>query len=157
MKKISIIIPIYNEEDAIKLTLEKLTNVLDSESENYDFEILLLDNCSSDNSYLTAIELQKLYKNITIIKQSRNFGYQANILAGYENSTGDAVVQLDADGEDDPAIILKFLRKWEQGYDVVYGIRKKRHESYLQKIYRFINFASDIKKMLDFRLIDEKL
>ena len=165
MKKISIIIPIFNEEDAIGITLERLNKVLIEESKNYIFEILLLDNCSTDNSYATALELQKSYKNMTVIKQSRNFGYQANILAGYENATGDAVVQLDADGEDDPILISKFLRKWEEGYDVVYGIRKKRYENFIisliRKIfYRFINFVSDIDLPIDagdFRLLDKKI
>ena len=132
---------------------------------NYDFEILLMDNNSNDGSSLIAKQEVKNFKNSKYIKLSRNFGYQANIKAGYDNCTGDAAIQLDADGEDDPKIISEFLREWEKGFEVVYGIREKREEnlflSFLRNIfYSFLKKFSEIDipdKAGDFRIIDRKV
>ena len=96
---------------------------------------------------------------------SRNFGYQSNIKAGFDLCTGDAAVQLDADGEDDPALILQFLKLWEEGNDVVYGIRKKRKElaalTFIRNVfYNFLNRFSEInlpEGAGDFRIIDRKV
>ena len=126
---------------------------------------MLFDNHSSDKSYDIARSISKKYKNVRLLRHSRNFGYQANILSGYNNCTGDAAVQLDADGQDDPAIITKFIKKWEEGYDVVYGIRKTRKESFLSNFmrkmfYRFLHYIADVKIPIDagdFRLIDKKI
>ena len=114
------------------------------------FEIIMMDNNSTDGSGAIAKRQSQILKNIKYFKMSRNFGYQANIKAGYELCTGDAAVQLDADGEDDPKIILEFIKYWEQGYDVVYGIRKKRNESSVLSFtrnlfYKFLFKFSDIK------------
>lgn len=163
-KKISIIIPFYNEKENIPLIISELKKVVELEK-NYDFELLLMDNNSDDGSDVVAKnELLKL-QDSKYIKLSRNFGYQANIKAGYDNCSGDAAIQLDADGEDDPKIISKFLREWEKGYDVVYGIRIKRAESAILSFvrnffYSFLKIFSDIEipsKAGDFRIIDRKV
>ena len=163
-KKISIIIPFYNEKNNIPLILAEVKKLIEVET-NYDFEILLMDNNSNDGSDIVAKEEIKNIQNSKYIKLSRNFGYQANIKAGYDNCTGDAAVQLDADGEDDPKIISQFLREWEKGTDVVYGIREKRKEniflSFIRNIfYSFLAKFSDINipnKAGDFRIIDRKV
>ena len=164
MKKrlISVLIPFYNEEKSIKDTFLKVKKIESKLIKKYNFEIMLLDNHSSDKSYDIARSISKKYKNVRLLRHSRNFGYQANILSGYENCTGDAAVQLDADGQDDPAIITKFIKKWEEGYDVVYGIRKTRKESFLSNFmrkmfYRLLHYIADVKIPIDagdFRLID---
>ena len=163
-KKISIIIPFYNEKNNLPLILADVKKLVEIES-NYDFEILLMDNNSNDGSSLIAKQEVKNFKNSKYIKLSRNFGYQANIKAGYDNCTGDAAIQLDADGEDDPKIISEFLREWEKGFEVVYGIREKREEnlflSFLRNIfYSFLKKFSEIDipdKAGDFRIIDRKV
>jgi len=164
MKKISIIIPFYNEEKNIeKLFLDLKSKVLNNTK--YKFEILLMDNGSTDRSGEIARKLSNLKENIRYFKMSRNFGYQANIKAGYDLCTGDAAVQLDADGEDDPFVINLFISKWEEGYDVVYGVRKKRKENFILTFFRnlfyyFVNKSSEInipEKAGDFRLLNRKI
>jgi glycosyltransferase involved in cell wall biosynthesis len=163
-KKISIIIPFFNEKENIPLILSKVKDLIQIEN-NYDFELLLMDNNSNDGSSIVAKEQLKNFNDSKYIKLSRNFGYQANIKAGYDYCSGDAAVQLDADGEDDPKIISKFLRLWEQGYDVVYGIREKRQENFvlsharnlfyfILKIFSEVDMPSNAG---DFRIIDRKV
>ena len=163
-KKISIIIPFFNEKDNLPILLNEVKKLINSENK-YDFEILLMDNNSNDGSNEIAKNEIKNFKDSKYIKLSRNFGYQANIKAGYDNCTGDAAIQLDADGEDDPNIISKFLREWEDGFDVVYGVREKREEGILLTYFRnlfysFLKKFSEINipsKAGDFRLIDRKV
>lgn len=163
-KKISIIIPFFNEKENIPLILSKVKDLIQIEN-NYDFELLLMDNNSNDGSSIVAKEQLKNFSNSKYIKLSRNFGYQANIKAGYDHCSGDAAVQLDADGEDDPKIISEFLRLWEQGYDVVYGIREKRQENFILShtrnlFYFILKLFSEVdmpSKAGDFRIIDRKV
>lgn len=163
-KKISIIIPFFNERDNLPLLLNDVKKLIQSESQ-YDFELILMDNNSNDGSNEVAKKEIKNFTGSKYIKLSRNFGYQANIKAGYDNCTGDAAIQLDADGEDDPQIISKFLREWENGFDVIYGVREKRKEGILLTYFRnlfysFLKKFSEINipsKAGDFRLIDRKV
>tara|TARA_A100001015_G_scaffold42194_1_gene46235 strand:- start:986 stop:1915 length:930 start_codon:yes stop_codon:yes gene_type:complete len=163
-KKISIIIPFYNEKDNLSKILSDVKALIEIENK-YDFELLLMDNNSDDGSNIIAKEELKNFKNSKYIKLSRNFGYQSNIKAGYDYCSGDAAVQLDADGEDDPKIISEFIRQWEKGYNVVYGIREKRVENiiltYIRNFfYSFLKKFSEIHipdKAGDFRLLDRKV
>ena len=163
-KKISIIIPFFNEKNNLPLILAEVRKLVEIEK-NYEFELLLMDNNSDDGSSSIAKNELKNFENSKYFKLSRNFGYQANIKAGYDKCTGDAAVQLDADGEDDPAIISKFIRQWEKGFEVVYGIREKRHEffflTFLRNFfYSFLRKFSQVdipNKAGDFRIIDRKV
>lgn len=163
-KKISIIIPFYNEKQNIINILKEIEDLIKKEKK-YLFEIILMDNNSNDGSSLIAQDYEKKNPNIKYFKMSRNFGYQSNIKAGYDFCTGDAAVQLDADGEDDPKLISKFIELWEKGNDVVYGVRKKRKEFFLLSksrniFYKYMEYFSDIKIPYgagDFRLIDRKV
>ena len=163
-KKISIIIPFFNEKNNLPLILAEVRKLVEIEK-NYEFELLLMDNNSDDGSSSIAKNELKNFENSKYFKLSRNFGYQANIKAGYDKCTGDAAVQLDADGEDDPAIISKFIRQWEKGFEVVYGIREKRHEffflTFLRNFfYSFLRKFSQVdipSKAGDFRIIDRKV
>ena len=163
-KKISIIVPFYNEKENLPKILNEVQKLIKIEI-NYDFELILMDNNSNDGSEQIAKNELKNFVEGKYIKLSRNFGYQANIKAGYDNCTGDAAVQLDADGEDDPKIISNFIREWEKGNEVVYGIREKRDENFLLSFlrnifYLFLKKFSDIsipEKAGDFRIIDRKV
>jgi dolichol-phosphate mannosyltransferase len=163
-KKISIIIPFFNEKNNLPLILAEVSKLIKIEK-NYDFELLLMDNNSNDGSSDIVKNESKNFENFKYIKLSRNFGYQANIKAGYDNCTGDAAVQLDADGEDDPSIISKFISEWEKGFDVVYGIRDKRQENifltFLRNFfYFFLKKFSEVDipyKAGDFRIIDRRV
>lgn len=165
MKKISIIIPFYNERDNLPHIYKELQDVRERLKSSYSFEIILMDNHSSDGSFEVAKQLAVNDRSVRTVRLSRNFGYQANILTGYLLSTGDAVIQLDADGEDDPSLIPNMISLWEQGNKVVYGVRKKRVESTLltaqRKIfYKLVNSLSDIDIPADagdFRLLDREV
>lgn len=166
MKKlISIIVPFYNEQESLENTVEQILNVINKLTEKYLFEIILLDNHSYDASSQQAIKLSEKHKNIKVIRQSRNFGYQANILTGYKKCKGDAAIQIDADGQDNPELIEKLIKNWEKGFNVVYGIRKNRNENLILKLtrkvfYKILHFIADINIPVDagdFRLIDKKI
>ena len=160
-KKLSVIIPFYNEEDNLKRIYDELMHVRAGELAAYDFEIILMDNHSTDKSFALASEIAAMDNSVTTIRLSRNFGYQVNILTGFLNCTGDAAVQLDADGEDDPALIAKFVEHWEKGFEVVYGVRRQRVEGgfvTLQRkiFYRLLASLSSVDIPLDagdFRLL----
>lgn len=165
MKTISVIIPFFNEEDNLQKIYDELKVVRQSSLSQYRFEILLMDNHSSDTSFEIASELAKKDDAVKVLRLSRNFGYQANILSGFLNCSGDAAIQLDADGEDDPHLIIQFIEKWEAGYDVVYGIRIRRSESWLltfqrKAFYRILASISTLSIPVDagdFRLLDRKV
>ena len=164
MKKISIVIPIYFEEKVLEVIYSSLKDILSKIS--YNYEIIFVDDGSGDKSLkiLKGIAIED--KTIKIISFSRNFGHQIAITAGIDEASGDAIIVMDADMQDPPAVILKMLALWEVGYDVVYAKRKQRHgESFFKKtsasiFYRFLNKLTDIHIPLDtgdFRLIDRKI
>lgn len=165
MKTISVVIPFYNENENIERIYSELTQVWSDSLSRYQLEVLLLDNHSSDNSREIAHAIAKKDPRVTYIRLSRNFGFQANILTGLLNCNGDAAIQLDADGEDDPRIIPLLVKGWEEGYQVVYGVRVVRQEGYfisLQRkiFYKLINWLSTIELPVnagDFRLLDRKV
>ncbi len=167
-KRISLIVPFYNEGDNIVKIYNEIKDAINSCKDKYDFEILFVDNHSTDNSFAVAQSLSQANPpdhKVKILRFSRNFGYQASIMTGYLNCTGDAAIEIDCDGEDDPHLVLSFLEKWEQGYQVVYGIRKFRNEPHyiqLQRrfFYRLVKVLSDIPLPVDagdFRLLDRKV
>ena len=128
-KLLSIICPVYNEQDNIKMFYERIRKVKEPLNDRYEFEIIFTNNRSTDNSYNIICDLHRLDKCVQLLTFSRNFGYQASILGGLLYARGDASVVIDVDCEDPPELIWQFIKKWEEGYDVVYGIRKKRQES----------------------------
>lgn len=165
MKKMSIIIPVYNEEQNLNkliLELNKLRKKLNKLSITYIF----VDDCSEDNSLKKLKKFSKKMKNIKIISFSKNFGHQAAITAGMNYCYDDYVVTIDADLQDPPMIISKLYQKALKGYDVVYAVREERKgESFFKKItanifYSFFNYLSDTqipKNVGDFRLINKKV
>jgi dolichol-phosphate mannosyltransferase len=164
-KKISILIPIFNEKENINIIYNKIIDTISIILNKYDYEIIFLDNHSNDGSYEICKQLCQNNKNVRVISHSRNFGYQSNILSGYNNCAGDCAITIDSDGQDDPKYIVDFINMWERGYDVVYGIRKNRKDNFFVKIfvyffYRLLNYFSDISIPVnagDFRLIDKKI
>lgn len=130
MKKISVIITCYNEEESIISLYERLQKVFNKIS--YRYEIIYVDNDSTDNSLQIFKNLAKKDRAVKVIIMSRNFGSpQPSFIAGLEHSTGDAIALLHGDIQDPPELIPKFIKNWEKGYDVVYGIRIDRKGSRL--------------------------
>lgn len=160
-KLITISIPIYNEEGNLNPLLERL-DALDKAEPGYNFEFLFTDNASTDNGFNVLAKLALTDKRIRVLKFSRNFGFQKSVFTNYCNARGDAAVQLDADLQDPPEMISDFLRKWEEDYKVVYGIRQRRKESALMNgarraYYQLVTWLSQTelpRNAGDFRLID---
>ncbi|MAZ48488.1 MAG: glycosyltransferase [Halobacteriovoraceae bacterium] len=167
IKLISIIVPVFNEEKAISAFYTKLDQVLAPIEAigKYQFEIIFNDNHSTDNSFPLLKELANNDSRVRIFRLSRNFGYQRSIYFGYIKCKGEAAIQLDIDLQDPPELINSFLEEWENGFEFVYGIRKKRSEGLLINItrkifYRFLSRFSDVPIPVDageFRLIDRKI
>ncbi|MCC6848791.1 MAG: glycosyltransferase family 2 protein [Deltaproteobacteria bacterium] len=164
-KTISTIVPFFNEGRNIERIYAELKALEQRIGDRYTLEVVLVDNHSTDDSFAIASSVARLDAQAVLIRLSRNFGYQASIMTGYLHCRGDAAVQVDADGEDDPAIIETFIEKWEQGYDVVYGTRRRRaegwHVAVLRKLfYRVITRLSSFPLPVDagdFRLVDRKV
>jgi len=129
--EMSIVIPVFNETENIKPLIIKLSEVLDKTGKNY--EIIMVDDGSTDNSFEVMRELCESYKNLRIIRFRRNFGQTAAFSAGFDLARGDIVVTLDADLQNDPADIPKLLRELDNGYDIVSGWRKKRFDNFLTR------------------------
>ena len=129
--ELSIVIPVFNETENIKPLIIKLSEVLDTTGKNY--EIIMVDDGSTDNSFEVMRELCESYKNLRIIRFRRNFGQTAAFSAGFDLARGGIVVTLDADLQNDPADIPKLLRELDNGYDIVSGWRKKRFDNFLTR------------------------
>lgn len=162
-KLISIITPVFNEENNINNYYSRITDVIDQVSNKYDFEIIFNDNCSNDNTYELIEKLALSDQRIRLFRFSKNYGYQKSIWFGYINSKGHAAIELDVDLQDPPEMIGEMLKYWEKGHKIVYGIRKTRKEGILINLsrkffYRLIRFSSDSdipNDAGDFMLIDQ--
>ncbi len=165
MKKISIVIPTYCEEEVVKQCYNRLIQMLNS-LKDYEYEIIFINDGSKDKTLEIIEKIAKNDKNVKVISFSRNFGHQAAVTAGIKHVTGDAVVIIDADLQDPPELIPDMLKYWEDGNEVIYGKRKTRKgESALKLLtakmfYNTLNKLSDVeipKDTGDFRLVDRKV
>ncbi len=164
MKKISIIIPSYNEEESLPFLFERLNN-LTKKIENYEFEFLFVNDGSKDKTLEIIKEQRKIDNRISYVDFSRNFGKEIAMIAGLDYVTGDAVIFMDADLQDPPELIIDFIKYWEQGYDDVYAKRKSRKgETFLKKFtskmyYKVLQKLAGMeiqKDTGDFRLLDRR-
>lgn len=166
MKKISLVIPMYYEEKVANKCYEKVSNVLKSLEDKYDYEIIFVNDGSKDKTLEILEEIAKKDTKVKIVSFSRNFGHQAAVTAGLKEVTGDAIVIIDADLQDPPELIPEMLELWEQGNEVIYGKRKTRKGESAFKLltakmfYKTLNALSDVeipKDTGDFRLVDRKV
>jgi dolichol-phosphate mannosyltransferase len=133
---ISVVIPVYNEERNISPICERLLSA--SHAWEMPFEVIFVDDGSTDDTSKEIRTWINQNPRFKLIQLSRNFGHQASISAGLEHSTGQATVVMDADLQDPPEVIIKFIEKWQSGFKVAYGIRTKRKEVwYLRLAYSF--------------------
>ena len=160
----TIIAPIFNEIDNIQALYTRVCEVMDSTGESWEF--VMIDDGSSDGSTAAILELKKKDDKIVPVIFARNFGHQIAVTAGLDYSQGDAVVIIDADLQDPPEVILDLIKKWKEGYEVVYATRSKREgESWFKlftasAFYRLIQRITDINLPMDtgdFRLLDHKV
>ena len=153
MKKVSVVIPMYYEEEVAQICYDRVSEVLEKLKKEYDYEIIFVNDASKDNK-------------VKIISFSRNFGHQAAVTAGIKEVSGDAIVIMDADLQDPPELIPDMLKLWEDGYEVIYGKRNTRKGESTFKLltakmfYSFLNAMSEVdipKNTGDFRLVDKSV
>jgi polyisoprenyl-phosphate glycosyltransferase len=152
VKKISLIFPVYNEEHVLPVLYERVRQVI--EQLDYETEVILINDGSQDGSLTLMRQFHQTDPRFKVLDFSRNFGHQTAITAGIDFATGDAVILMDADLQDPPELLPQFLRTWNDGYQVVYGIRKARKENIFKRMayaafYRLLQKVSDISIPLD--------
>lgn len=164
MKKITIIVPSYNEEEALPYLYERL-NTMMNELNQYEFEVLFIDDGSKDRTIELIKELKNNDDRISYVKFSRNFGKETAMIAGLDYATGDAVIFIDADLQDPPELIPELIKYWEEGYDDVYARRSSRKgETFFKKFtskmyYKVLQSLTRVeiqKDTGDFRLLDRR-
>ena len=159
---ISLVIPMFNEEENIRELYERSKKTLETIGSH---EIIFVNDGSRDRTLEKILELADKDKNVKIIDFSRNFGHQTAITAGMDNSQGEAVVIMDGDLQDTPETILELVKKWKEGYEVVYAKRRTRKDSFFKRatayaFYRIIKKIANIditEDTGDFCLLDKKV
>jgi glycosyltransferase involved in cell wall biosynthesis len=160
----SVVVPMYNEEDVLMETYCRLTHVL--KNSGLEYEIVFINDGSSDKTGQLLREICDTDTRVKLIDFSRNFGHQIAITAGMDYSSGECIVVIDGDLQDPPELIPEMVKKWREGYDVVYGKRVSRKgESFFKRataafFYRFLRSMTDVNMPVDtgdFRLIDARV
>lgn len=163
-KKISVIVPVCNEEHCVAALTERILAVL--AGGQYDHELLFIDDGSRDGTIKELQRLSEQYPEVRWIHFSRNFGHQAALKAGLDYATGDCVISMDGDMQHPPELLPQLIEKWEAGYDIVYTRRKEAGKAsglkYWSSVlfYRILNSLADIQLeagVADFRLTDRKV
>lgn len=159
---LSVIVPVFNEQEMIDLLLKRLLPVV----KNYQYEIIFINDGSTDKTPTIIKKVIATNKNIRLVTFYRNFGHQMALTCGYQLAKGDAIISIDSDLQDPPEIIPKMIEKWQNGAKIVYAKREKRQaDSFLKKItaksfYKLINLLSDTPipdDVGDFRLLDREV
>jgi polyisoprenyl-phosphate glycosyltransferase len=163
---LSVVVPLYNEEGNVAPLLERVCGILESLPGKPSHEIVLVNDGSRDGT-LAAIRTEMQRRpNIVLVNLSRNFGHQLAATAGLDIAQGQAVVLMDGDLQDPPELIAQFLERWQQGYDVVYAVRRKRKGESAFKVLTAAMFYRTIKRLTnvsipldtgDFRLMSRRV
>lgn len=164
-KLLSIVVPVFNEEGNIEPLHAAVEAALAPIADRYDWEYVFTDNHSTDATFAELTRLSARDPRVRVFRFSRNFGFQRSIFTGYLKARGDAAIQIDCDLQDPPELIVDFVKRWEEGYSVIYGVRKKRVEGTLitltrKVFYRLIDWLSEDKlphDAGDFRLVDRQV
>ena len=162
---VSIVIPAYNEEEVLDELQNRLKKVMEDNS-NYEFEVIIVENGSWDLSFEKLLKINEADSRFKVVRLSRNFGCDGGITAGLKYAVGDAAVIMNADLQDPPEMITQFIKKWEEGYEIIYGIIQKREGvSFIRKILSSLAYViiynltheAIPKNASDFRLIDKRV
>lgn len=165
MKKVSLVIPMYYEEEVAEECYKRVKDVLTS-LKDYEYEIVFVNDGSKDKTLEILEGIASKDQNVKVLSFARNFGHQCAVTAGLQEVTGDAIVIIDADLQDPPELIPDMLKLWEEGNEVIYAKRKKRDGESAFKLftakmfYKTLNGLSDVeipKDTGDFRLVDKKV
>jgi len=161
---ISIIVPVCNEQDNIRLFVHDVSEVMNGIG--YPYDMMFVDDGSTDDTLAVIKAVAEEYPTILYVSFSRNFGHQNALKAGLDHSEGDCVISMDGDLQHPPHLLPQMIRAWEEGYDIVYTVRKDDPNAAFSKrktsdmFYRMVNILSDIKLekgTADFRLMDRKV
>jgi glycosyltransferase involved in cell wall biosynthesis len=162
--KISFVVAVYNNEDALTKTYEKIKSVFASELAQHEYEIVFVDDGSKDDSLREILSLRDLAPTVKVLSFTRNFGQMAAMLAGFKEATGDAIINISADLQDPIELVPKMVVKWELGSEIVICYRIGRSDSFMEKLAS--RFAYGILRMshpqippggFDFVLMDRKV
>ena len=164
-KLISFVIPAYNEEECIEKLHAALSILCNKIKTKYDSEIVIVENGSQDLTFEKLNKIRSVDPRVKILKLSRNFGIEGGVTAGLHLAKGDAAVIMCADLEDPPEVVLEFIKKWEEGYQNVYGVVRRRQGTLLRRInsnifyYILSKLTAGLipRSVSDFRLIDRKV
>jgi glycosyltransferase involved in cell wall biosynthesis len=164
-KTVSVVIPVFNEEENIEAAYHAVCEVFASVADRYILEIIFTDNHSDDKSFEIISRLGQSDKRVRGIRFTRNFGFHRSVLTGLRMSSGDAAIQIDCDLQDPPAVMLEFLDRWRAGHDLVLGVRRTRsdgqaHQMARRHFYRILRAVSQDNIQVDsgdFRLLDRSL
>jgi glycosyltransferase involved in cell wall biosynthesis len=161
---ISLVVPVFNEQEVLDIFLEKTSSVL--EGAGLEYEYVFVNDGSLDNTLPMLISLSNRNPRVRVVNLSRNFGKEAALTAGIDHIRGNVMVPIDVDMQDPPDLIPDFIEKWREGYDVVYGVRSSRDDDSLVKrataggFYKLFNRLSPTHipdNAGDFRLLDERV
>lgn len=165
MHSVSVVVPVFNEEEIIGLFYSRMTAVLNG-LDGLSWEIVFIDDGSHDSSFSKLSELADRDPNVKVLKFSRNFGHQIAITAGIDAASGDCVVVIDSDLQDPPEVIPAMVEQWRQGFDVVYGVRSEREGESAMKLmtaslfYRILSRLTNVQiptNVGDFRLMSRRV
>ncbi|MFT4298544.1 MAG: glycosyltransferase family 2 protein [Aeromicrobium sp.] len=165
MKTVSYVFPIFNEEGNIPVLYDTLLRTIEPIAARYAFEFVFVNDGSVDGSLDLLEELRAADDRIVVVNFARNFGHQIAVTAGMENAVGDAVIIMDSDLQDPPAVSLELIERWEEGYDVAYAQRRSRQDSAFKKAtasayYRMLSRVAEVeipRNTGDFRLLSRRV
>lgn len=161
-KLLSVVLPVYNEEEGIKKFVTALFSILDTDLGHLRTEVICVNDGSTDGSRPILLALGAQEPRLRVVSFSRNFGHQAALTAGLVRAKGDAVVTMDCDFQDPPEVLPQLVKAWEGGSKVIYARRRARADALLKKLtaglfYRLIDRLSDVqipRQVADYRLLD---
>jgi polyisoprenyl-phosphate glycosyltransferase len=166
LPQLSVVVPLYNEAGNVSPLVERIGAVLERLRPEYDSEIVLVNDGSTDDTAAAVRRAMERQRHVVLVNLSRNFGHQLAATAGIEIAGGDAVVLMDGDLQDPPELIETFVRRWRQGYDVVYAVRRTRQGESRFKVFTARAFYRVIKRLTkiaipldagDFRLMSRRV
>lgn len=164
-KKVTLLVPAYNEEEVLDMFYDRVSGLVESWGDKYDWEFLFINDGSSDRTLEVLRHLRARDPRVNYLDMARNYGKEIGMLAGFDHATGDCVITIDADLQEPPETIPLMLDKWEEGFDDVYGRRRKRKQGLAKrlssKIYHKLlaSMSNDVDltdDAGDFRLLDRK-
>ena len=164
-KLVTLVVPVFNEEMNIEAAYRAIDEAMSRVADKYDYEIIYTDNHSTDSTFDIISRLAAKESRVRAVRFTMNYGFHRSVLTGYRLAKGDAAVQIDCDLQDPPAVVLEFLAKWEEGHDLVFGVRRMRGDgqSYhwaRSVFYRVLKRISNDNIQIDsgdFRLLDRSI